>query len=198
MKNLALFDFDGNISHKDTFWDFIKYTVNPIDFAFSHLALSYTYLRFHAGILSNGQAKQRIMNHHFKGWKLERFNDAAEHYALNRIDDLLIDKAMDAIKYHQDNGDHIVVVSGSFENWLSPWCAQHGICTIGSKLEVRNNHLTGKLDGHDCIGPEKVSRIKSYINPEQYKKIYAYGDSEGDREMLNMADVKYFKWNIIE
>lgn len=197
MRNLALFDFDGCIIRKDSFWDFIHHTVGSLQLALSHLVLSPTYVKFHAGVYSNGQAKARITKHHFGGWDIERFNLAAERYAQNRIDTLLNVEAIDAIKRHRNNNDHVVVVSGSFENWLRPWCHKQDLDILGTRLEVKNGLLTGNLDGKDCIGPEKVRRIRKFLNPSEYKAIYAYGDSSGDKEMLEMADVRCFRWTYI-
>ena len=57
-----------------------------------------------------------------------------------------------------------------------------------------DNFLTGKFQGKNCFGPEKVSRIKNKFDLKKVKKIYAYGDSTGDSEMLELADYKYLKY----
>lgn len=65
---------------------------------------------------------------------------------------------------------------------------------IATKLEQKDGKLTGKFNGNNCYGTEKVLRIKEKYNLKEFEKIYAYGDSKGDREMLALAHEGYFKW----
>ena len=46
----------------------------------------------------------------------------------------------------------------------------------------------------DCYGDEKVRRIRERLTLADYGTIYAYGDTEDDRAMLDLADRKYFRW----
>jgi len=41
---------------------------------------------------------------------------------------------------------------------------------------------------------EKVLRIKEKYDLKEFEKIFAYGDSKGDREMLALAHEGYYKW----
>jgi HAD superfamily phosphoserine phosphatase-like hydrolase len=87
----------------------------------------------------------------------------------------------------------VAVVSASAENWVKPWCDKHNLICIGTKLQVKDNQLTGKILGKNCHGPEKVCRIKENFNLSQFDEIIAYGDTAGDKEMLDMADLKHYK-----
>ena len=53
--------------------------------------------------------------------------------------------------------------------------------------------LTGFLASKNCYGPEKVLRIKKQINLTDYDNIIAYGDSQGDREMFELAEKCFYK-----
>jgi phosphoserine phosphatase len=47
----------------------------------------------------------------------------------------------------------------------------------------------------NCYGEEKVRRIRASYNLDEFNHIYAYGDSEGDKAMLDLAhehDYKHF------
>jgi len=61
------------------------------------------------------------------------------------------------------------------------WCREQGLDLLGTRLQVVDGQLTGRIDGENCRGPEKVRRIYSKYNSDDYAKIYAYGDTEGDR-----------------
>ena len=64
---------------------------------------------------------------------------------------------------------------------------------IATKLEVKNNNITGNFKTKNCYGEEKVTRIKKELDINKYNDIYAYGDSNGDKEMLNIATHPFYK-----
>jgi len=87
-----------------------------------------------------------------------------------------------------------VVVSASLDAYLIPWCRALTIDLICTELEISGGRLTGRYVQGDCYGPEKVRRIRECVTLAGYGTIYAYGDTEDDRPMLEMADRMYFRW----
>ena len=65
------------------------------------------------------------------------------------------------------------------------------ICT---QLEEKGGRLTGRYVRGDCTGAEKVKRIRERYDLTRFARIYAYGDSDEDREMLDLAHEKYYRW----
>ena len=58
---------------------------------------------------------------------------------------------------------------------------------LATRLEVdADDRLTGRLIGANCRGPEKVVRLREWRG-EALAVAFAYGDSDGDREMLALA-----------
>ncbi len=47
--------------------------------------------------------------------------------------------------------------------------------------------ITGALDGPNCRGPEKVARLRGAFG-EDVRLEAAYGDSDGDTDMLALTD----------
>ena len=103
-------------------------------------------------------------------------------------------EAIERITWHKSEGYKVVVVSASLDIYLQGWCDQHKLDLISSKLEVKNNKITGKYLGSDCSGKEKVKKIKNKYNLDEYDCIYAYGDTSEDLEMLSIADKKFYCW----
>lgn len=62
------------------------------------------------------------------------------------------------------------------------------ICT-GTK--IINGKYSGDYSTPDCSCEQKKIRILERYNLDQYQKIYAYGNSEEDLDMLSLADFKY-------
>ena len=95
--------------------------------------------------------------------------------------------------------DQILVISASIDNWVRPFfstifSAEDSFQVLGTKLEVRDGKLTGRFLTPNCYGQEKVNRLKQVLNePRQAYSIKAFGDSRGDKELLEYADQGHYK-----
>lgn len=97
-------------------------------------------------------------------------------------------KALWRLAWHRERGDHVTVVSASVREWLAPWCTLHGIDTLlATEMADVGGILTGCLAGKNCRGAEKVRRIRGYFGDSLPSPLFAYGDSDGDTEMLALA-----------
>jgi phosphoserine phosphatase len=47
------------------------------------------------------------------------------------------------------------------------------------------------MRGKNCKGQEKLRRVKSFFNLQEYEYIYAYGNEKSDRYLLNIAHEAY-------
>ena len=100
---------------------------------------------------------------------------------------------MQKIKWHQEQGHKVVIVSASMESWLKTWCDKNNIDLISTRLEIKDNNLTGKFATKNCSGLEKANRVNEVYDLNDYNYIYAYGDSRGDQELLALADKSFYK-----
>ena len=66
--NLALFDFDGTLTSKDSLPDFIQYAVGKPTYYFGLLLLSPVLFSYLIGIIRNDVAKKKLIGRYFKGW----------------------------------------------------------------------------------------------------------------------------------
>lgn len=193
-KGLALFDFDGTITAKDSLAEFVKFAAGRFNYYSGLLRLSPILLSYKLKLISNSRAKERLIGHFFYDYPVDDFRRTAEHYSLEHLERIVRPKALERIKWHQRRGHKVVVVSASMECWLKGWCERHGIELIATRLEVKNNKLTGEFSTKNCHGKEKVNRIKSKYKLSEYEVIYAYGDSPGDRDMLKIAHKRYYRY----
>ena len=193
MKEIAFFDFDGTISHKDSMIEFMKKYIGVYSFYKALIVLSPVLLAYKLRMISNHKAKEKLINYLFKGWSFLNFKRIAENYSNNEIYNIVRPSAIERIKLHQKKGHKVVIVSASVENWLEGWCENNNIELIATKLQVLDGKITGKYLTKNCYGQEKVNRIKKLFNIDNYSEIHVYGDSRGDKEMLNIATKKYYK-----
>lgn len=190
---IAFFDFDGTITTDDSFLKFIRFVVGDFKFLLGVIMLSPILIAYKLKLIPNYTAKQKMLSWFFRGLPEREFKNIAQQYSLNHIDKMLRPKAMERIDYHKQKGDKVVLVSASVECWLEPWCRKNDVELIATKLEFHNAAITGNLLTKNCFGIEKVNRIKEKYNLDEFNYIYVYGDSRGDKEMLELADEKYYK-----
>ena len=192
-QTLALFDFDGTITTEDSLIKFIRYTFGDIKTAWGMLLLSPMLITYKLKLIPNYKAKEMMLSYFFKEMDEREFSRVATEYSLKHIDNILRPKAMEKIEWHKEQGHKIVIVSASIESWLKPWCVENHLDLIGTKLEIKNGIVTGKFLTKNCYGIEKANRIHKRYDLSEYKHIYAYGDSRGDKELLALADESFYK-----
>ncbi len=191
---LALFDFDGTITDRDSFFDFLIYTFGLPRFILGLTAVSPLLLLYMTRLVPNWRAKEAVFRHFLKGLNVDNFEAAASKYSAERLPRIVRDVAGERIEWHRARGHRVVVVSASVESWLRGWCEPRGLELIGTRLQVVGGRLTGRIDGKNCHGAEKVRRVLERYPPEDYEYVYAYGNSGGDRDMMALADERYYNW----
>jgi len=195
---IAVFDFDGTITTKDTLIKFITFTKGKWRLCGVFLFFIPLFIAMKLKLLPNGKVKQLLFSHLYKGTPVEIFNKWGIEFSAV-IDKILCSKAIEALKSHKENGDKIVIVSASIENWIKPWADKRGINTVlSTQIEVNaQNRITGKFITKNCYGQEKVNRFLTLFPNRQDYKLVAYGDSRGDKEMLEFADNGFYKMKIV-
>jgi phosphatidylglycerophosphatase C len=192
-KSIAFFDFDGTITRKDTMLEFARYSRGSAGYWIGIGLLSPWLIAMKMGLISKRKAKEKLLTYFFEKTDLEKFNADCQSFAAHIIPRLVRQDALLAIKKHREENTAIVIVSASAENWVAPWCIQNNFQYICTRLEVKEQKITGKLLGQNCNGPEKVSRIKEKFDTAEYENIYCYGDSKGDKPMLQIATHPSYK-----
>ena len=193
VSKIAFFDFDGTITYKDTLLEFIKFAKGDIAFWSGFLLYSPFIVSYKLGIISNQVAKEKILRHFFSNTSSEEFDSLCREFSEKKIPGLIREKAIREIYKLKEEGAEVVIVSASAENWVAKWSNAHGLSCIATRMECNNNFISGRISGKNCYGEEKVDRIKKEFDLSRYNKIYCYGDTEGDRPMLELGDVQFFK-----
>lgn len=193
-KSLALFDFDKTITDRDSFLPFMLFALGYLWTMWIFLVFAPMGLVCFAGFIPRKKFKEMIFRHTIKGWTKEKFHDVALDFYQKKMRNWVKRSAADEIKKHLENGADVSLVSASPEDWLWPFTEEYGINLIATKLEIKDGVYTGNIVGNNCRKAEKVRRVKEVYDLENYSDIYAYGDSAGDFEMLQIADHPHFRY----
>ncbi|PZR05826.1 MAG: HAD-IB family hydrolase [Flavobacterium psychrophilum] len=192
-KGLALFDFDGTLTTKDTLLEIVKYQKGELFFYFGFFLLSPVMVLYKLKLIKNWRAKEIMLGFFFGGDSIDKFQRKCEDFVAYKLHAILRPEAIKKLKEHLANNDRVVVVTASSYNWVAPWCKAMNVELIATQLQVKDNHLTGKLETRNCYGVEKANRINAFLNLADYSPVYAYGDTRGDKEMLALAEFPFYR-----
>jgi phosphatidylglycerophosphatase C len=192
-KTIAAFDFDGTITKHDTLLYFIWFAANIGQILIGSFLMFPSLLLYKLKLIPNYSAKEKLFKIFFGGVPINRFNILSDSF-MAVIDKMVNPKAIEKIKWHQQMGHEVIIISASAENWIRPWAAKYRIETVlATQLEVKNQSVTGSFLTQNCHGAEKVCRLlKQYPDRDNYI-LYAYGDSNGDKELLSLADYSFYR-----
>lgn len=192
-KGLALFDFDGTITTKDTLFELIKFQKGSLTFYLAFIWISPILILYKFKLISNTRAKEFVLSFFFANQSQTSFQQMCDRFISKGLPLMLREEAIKKIESHLKNSDRVVVVTASAYNWVEGWCHSRNIELVATRLETKNGKITGKLESLNCNGVEKVNRIKRHLNLADFSPIYAYGNSSGDKPMLALADNAFYK-----
>lgn len=187
--NLALFDFDGTLTTKDSLGEFLKYKISKSQYSLNMMRFLPYFLLWQSRIISNSKAKEKLFSIFYKGMDEAEFKKRSFGFSMEILDNIIHHERFVAMKKHKQMGDRVVVVSASMQCWLQPWCEKNSVELLCTELEFKDGKFTGRFATKNCHGIEKVNRINALLNPKIYPTVYAYGDSSGDDAMLELAHI---------
>lgn len=181
---VAAFDFDGTITHKDTLVPFLRHVAGLPRFAGAFLA----------GLpaLATGDRREAykvaVLRRVLAGRAADELHATAVAYG-ERLPEQFRPDMVERIRWHQGEGHEVVIVSASLRAYLDP-VVEHlgldGVCAV--ELEVdQGGRLTGAMVGPNCRGHQKVVRLTEWLGGDTPERLWAYGNSSGDRELLATA-----------
>lgn len=193
VSHVAFFDFDGTLTTGDTLMPFLKYVVGAPTYYTKLLLLSPIFIAYFTGLLRNDIAKQIVLKHYLAGYRLSDLFELGSRFSKDVIPEMLRPEGMERLRWHQKQGHECVLVSASLDIYLSAW-AKHErfaalICTTTEHSET--GILSGKIDGVNCHGKEKATRVTFFLRNKRSSYVYAYGDTSGDIPMLSAANEGY-------
>ena len=197
---IAFFDFDGTITTKDTLLEFIRYSKGAPRFYLGFLLASPWLIAYKINLISNQSAKEHILRFFFRHMPIDRFDHHCESFTRDVLPNLIRPKALNELTKLKSAGASVVIVSASPENWIRGWTTTIDAALLATRLETaphkdpaKPHRLTGKIAGANCHGEEKVRRIKEAYTLEDYREVYTYGDTGGDRPMLKLGTASFYK-----
>ena len=179
---VAAFDFDETLTRRDTVVPFLR--------------LMASRRRIGAGVALRGVRhllRSVATEVVFAGRPIAEVERLAATFGSTILDGMLRDDTVARLDWHHRQGHLVVIVSASYEHYVHIVGEQLGVDgVLATRLDVADGPCTGRLDGNNCRGPEKVRRLDAWLADRGIRRdeltLWAYGDSSGDRELLAWAD----------
>jgi HAD superfamily hydrolase (TIGR01490 family) len=196
---VAAFDFDGTLTRGGSVWPFLVAIRGrrPVVTAGVVLAGRLALAAAFGGRFAD-EAKEALFRRTLAGLRADELAGPAaafgrSHYRRHARADVRA-----RLEWHRTRGHRIVIVSASLDCYLAPLAADLGVGLVATRLAVGpDGRLTGSYDGRNCRGSEKLARVRQWMAETGDTTgagaitdvLWAYGNSDGDRQLLGAADV---------
>jgi HAD superfamily phosphoserine phosphatase-like hydrolase len=190
-KRLVLFDFDGTITYKDTFPEFIAFTNGRTYMISVFILFSPLLLLMKLKLYNNDRLKQQVLSFVYKGKDKTILMNWGVAFYEACFDRLVRPMAINEIAKYAESDRFMV--TASLDVWVKPFADRLGLSLISTKAKYVNDKFTGAFDGPNCNYEEKANYIRKAVDLTQYKEIIAYGDSKGDKAMFNLSTQYFYK-----
>jgi phosphatidylglycerophosphatase C len=189
-RRVAAFDFDGTLSRKDSLAPFLEIVCGRAQLYRSLAVRAPVLAGIAIGIGDRDAEKERLVGRLLYGRSAASVRDAGAAYARSLTEgDALRPDMLERVAWHRSEGHEIVIVSASLDVYLEPLAPLLGVDQVFcTRLGIGpDDRLNGLLEGGNVRGAEKVRRIRAWLGSDE-AELWAYGDSAGDRELLEAAD----------
>ena len=190
---LVAFDFDGTLTVRDSFTGFLKWRVGRIRYLIGAARLLPAALRYLLD-RDRGRIKARAAREFLHGLSRAELEADAEMFAEEFAPSLFRPDALAAWRRWRAEGARLIIVSASPDVVVAPFAEQLGAdALIATQMAYdARGQVVGGFASPNCRGPEKVVRLKAAFGADVRLKA-AYGDTSGDREMLQLAEIRGYK-----
>ncbi len=122
-KTIALFDFDGTITIKDSTKSFYRFLYRSnFTYLFNNYILCLLHISLYKmGIINYLPLKKYRLNIHTSKFNNIEFQNLVDEFYSKYFSELLNPKAIDRIQWHKSQGHEVWVISASYDFLLHKW-----------------------------------------------------------------------------
>ncbi len=193
MKKLYFFDFDGTLTYKDTMFLYLKF-YNSAKFNFQFLKHIPLFILLKLKLASAEKVKKSFISSILKGQSKTKIEEKSQQFFQKYYPEIIRENAIEFIQNIDREHTESYLVTASLDIWVKPFAEKFKMNLLATRAEFKNGIFTGNFVGNNCNGGEKVHRIKEAIQGKKFDKTIAFGDTSGDKEMLEWANEIHFEF----
>jgi phosphatidylglycerophosphatase C len=192
-KKLAIFDFDGTITSRDSMIEFVRYYRGDFALMLSYLILFPWLAMAKLGIYSREKAKKKFLRYHFGGEAHAELLRKSTQFCQRVMPAYTREKALEQLQFHKQHFHDVLIATASLDFWVEPWMKHMGLQYVCTNAEYVDGKFTGNFVTPNCSGEEKLRRIREKYNLDEYETIFGYGDTSEDKPFLKLAHKTHFR-----
>ncbi|WED42065.1 HAD-IB family hydrolase [Legionella cardiaca] len=191
---VAIFDFDGTITRKSTTVPFLRF-VFGVSFLARLSCQLHSLLLYYCRIIDIDELNQIIVQSFFKNLSRDYLFHQGQNFSEKILPSLIRESAFQRIKWHKSQGHYCILATSAYDLYTEHWSKTNCFNDlVSTKIAFDERwQATGTLDGKSCYGKEKLQRVLELIG-DKPRIVYAYGDSAGDKAILDYATYPYYKY----
>lgn len=193
-RRVAAFDFDGTLSRRDTLVPFLAAASGRTRFVRAVGRLGISGARRDVDLRDRDGLKEQLLADLFTGRDEEELRHLGTRYARDLLSDQLRPDVLTRLEDHRRAGHELLFVSASLVYYLEPLAEMLGVdAVLAVEPAVRDGRLTGELVRPNVRAEQKAVRLREWLGapsagPIPGVRIWGYGNSSGDHELLAMSD----------
>jgi phosphatidylglycerophosphatase C len=187
---IAAFDVDGTLTTRDCVVPFLRRLAGGRGLA---AAIARRPVAVGRGLArrDRDELKEAVVGAVYRGRTVAEVAAIGGRFARDVEETMLRSDVLARLRWHQEQGHRTVLVSASLRAYLDPLASSLGVDDVlCTDVVVQDGRYTERLAGGNCRGAEKAVRLRRWIDAECLGggHLFAYGDSPGDRPLLELAD----------
>jgi len=194
---VAAFDFDGTLTWRDTLLPFLHRLLGTPTLLWVLFICSPWLVAYALRLTSNHRAKAMLLQAALAGRTQAEVQRCAQAFVREYLPLQWRPWAMRQLVQHQRAGHRCIIVSASTSLYMHLAGQSLGVdAVLCTEMEVADGRYTGRMATANCHGEEKVRRLQAWLTTEfgaAQPVLHAYGDTSGDRPMLRLASVAWYR-----
>ena len=170
MSELVIFDLDNTLIKGQSQKLFLSYVFKKgLITRFFYFKLMLWFIFYKLGLVKNPRI---IMEYSFiflKKKRVDVFMELIDDFFKEKLRSVVFADVLKLINIHRTKGRKILIISNAIE-YIPKKVGEFLKIDyyIGTKLEIKNNEFTGKIDGDIIYGKNKVFAIKNFIRENSF------------------------------
>lgn len=187
--SLAIFDLDNTLlgGDSDYLWGQFLVEQGRVDGAHYAQENQRFYQAYEAGTLDIYEY-QSFMLRPLTGRPLAELQAWREQFIAEKIQPILLPKAVELLNQHRAAGDRLVIITATNRFITAPIAEQLGVAhLLATEPELVDGRYTGRTVGIPCFQQGKVQRLNQWLADQglDLSDSWFYSDSHNDLPLLN-------------
>ncbi|MBO8242358.1 haloacid dehalogenase-like hydrolase [Prochlorococcus marinus XMU1410] len=189
-KKIVVFDIDGTLIQTDTLLICLRKIRRDRQLLKNLILFAFAFILWKFKFISDKRCKEFFL----KNFKIcEYINKFKDEWLIEELINDLNPAAIKRLEWHKKNKDRIILCSASPRLILQPLANKLDVELICTEVKYKTGNWFPKIISPNCKGIEKLNRLSEYLGSLENLIIEAYGDSEGDKELLEKANLPHYK-----